>query len=79
MVADAEKEPQEMGWVIMETLEDIKIYIADMEKYCKVIDSDATIPSKIAFNAIMRDVAKRIAEKCDKLEKELDKNADTDR
>lgn len=56
----------------METLEEIKTYIADMEKYCKVIDSDATIPSKIAFNAIMRDVAIKIAAKCDKMELELE-------
>ena len=56
----------------METLEDIKTYIADMEKYCKIINSDATYPCKVAFTNIMRDVAKRIAEKCDKLEKELE-------
>ena len=57
----------------METLDDIKTYIADMEKYCRVIDSDATIPSKIAFNAIMRSVAIKIAAKCDKMELELEK------
>ena len=56
----------------METLKDIKTYIADMEKYCNVIDSDATIPSKLAFNNIMRDVAIKIAAKCDKLELELE-------
>ena len=50
-----------------------------MEKYCRVIDSDATIPSKIAFTNMMRDVALRIVVKCGKLEKELDKNEDTDR
>ncbi len=63
----------------METLDDIKTYIADMEKYCKVIDSDATIPCKIAFTNIMRDVALRIVVKCGKLEKELDKNEDADK
>ena len=63
----------------METLEEIKTYIADMEKYCMVIDSDTTMSCKIAFTNMMRYVAKRIAKKCDKLEKELDKNADTDR
>ena len=63
----------------METLEDIKTDIADMEKYCKIINSDATYPCKVAFTNMIRYVAKRIAEKCDKLEKELDKNADTDR
>ena len=56
----------------METLDDIKTYIADMEKYCRVIDSDATIPSKIAFNAIMREVAIKIAAKCDKMDLELE-------
>ena len=56
----------------METLEDIKTYIADMEKYCRVINSDATFPCKIAFTKVMRDVAKKIAKKCDKLEKELE-------
>lgn len=63
----------------METLEDIKTYIADMEKYCRVINSDATFPCKVAFTKVMRDVAKRIEKKCDILEKELDKNADTDK
>ena len=56
----------------MDTLEEIKIYIADMEKYCKIINSDATMPCKIAFTNMMRDVAKRIAKKCEKLEKELE-------
>ena len=63
----------------METLNDIKTYIADMEKYCKIINSDATMPCKIAFTKVMRDVAKRIAKKCDILEKEIERNADTDR
>jgi len=63
----------------METLNDIKTNIADMEKYCKVIDSDATMPCKIAFTNMMRDVALRIVVKCGKLEKELDKNEDTDK
>ena len=56
----------------MKTLEDIKTYIADMEKYCKIINSGATFPCKVAFTKVMRDVALRIAEKCDKLEKELE-------
>ena len=56
----------------METLEEIKTYIADMEKYCKIINSDATMPCKVAFTKVMRDVAKKIAKKCDKLEKELE-------
>ncbi len=63
----------------METLKDIKVYIADMVIYCDVINSDATTKSKIAFTHLMGKVAKRIAEKCDKLEKELERNADTDR
>lgn len=63
----------------METLDDIKTCIADMEKYCKIINSDATMPCKVAFAKVMRDVAKRIEKKCDILEKELDKNADTDK
>lgn len=63
----------------METLEEIKTYIADMEKYCKIINSDATMPCKIAFTKVMRDVAKRIAKKCDTLEKEIERNTDTDR
>lgn len=56
----------------METLKDIKIYIADMVTYCKIIESDATVPCKIAFTNIMRDVSIRIAAKCEKLEEELD-------
>ena len=56
----------------METLKDIKVYIADMAQYCKIIESDATVPCKIAFTNIMRDVAIRIAAKCEKLEEELD-------
>jgi hypothetical protein len=63
----------------VETLEDIKIYIADMVAYCDVIESNSTIKSKIAFTNLMGKVAKRIAEKCDKLEKELERNADTDK
>ena len=56
----------------METLKDIKVYIADMEKYCEIIKSnDSTVQSKIAFTNIMRDVAIRIAAKCEKLEEEL--------
>ena len=64
----------------MDTLKEIKTYIADMEKYCKVISSDATMPCKIAFTNMMRDVALRIAKKCDKLEKELESvNAEQDK
>lgn len=63
----------------MDTLKEIKTNIADMEKYCKVIDSDATMPCKIAFTNMMRDAALRIVVKCGKLEKELDKNEDTDK
>lgn len=64
----------------METLEEIKTYIADMEKYCKIINSDATTPCKVAFTKVMRDVAKRIEKKCDKLEKELESvNAEQDK
>ena len=64
----------------MNTLKDIKTYICDMLVYCDVISSkDSSTQSKIAFVRLMGNVAKRIAEKCDKLEKELDKNADTDK
>ena len=64
----------------METLEEIKTYIADMVAYCDVISAKtSSVNSKIAFTHLMGMVAKRIAEKCDKLEKELDKNADTDK
>ena len=62
----------------METLEDIKTCIYDMLVYCDVIDSNYTTNSKIAFTRLMGKAAKRIADKCDKLEKEL-ANADTDR
>jgi hypothetical protein len=63
----------------MDTLEEIKTYIDDMVVYCDVISSkDSSTQSKIAFTHLMGKGAKRIAEKCDKLEKEL-ANADTDR
>ena len=63
----------------MDTLKEIKTYICDMLVYCDAISSkDSTAQSKIAFTHLMGNVAKRIAEKCDKLEKEL-ANADTDR
>lgn len=63
----------------METVNDIKTYICDMLVYCDVISSkDSSVKSKIAFTNLMGKVAKRIADKCDKLEKEL-ANADTDR
>ena len=63
----------------MDTLEDIKTYIADMMAYCAVISSkDSSTQSKIAFAYLMGDVAKRIATKCEILEKELE-SADTDR
>ena len=63
----------------METLEDIKTYIANMETYCKVIESDATTKCKIDFTRLVGKVAKRIAAKCEILEKELERNADTDK
>ena len=64
----------------METLDDIKTDVCDMLVYCDVISSkDSSTQSKIGFTRLMGKVAKRIAEKCDKLEKELDKNEDTDR
>ena len=51
-----------------------------MVAYCNVIsDKDSSVKSKIAFTYLMGDVAERIKAKCDKLEKELDKNADTDK
>lgn len=57
----------------METLEEIKTYIADMVAYCNVIsDKDSSVKSKIAFTYLMGDVAERIKDKCDKLEKELE-------
>lgn len=57
----------------MDTLEDIKTYICDMLVYCDVISSkDSSTQSKIAFVHLMGKVAKRIANKCDKLEKELE-------
>jgi hypothetical protein len=62
----------------METLEDIKTYIANMETYCEVIESDATTKCKIDFTRLVGKVAKRIATKCDKLEKEL-ANAEQDK
>ena len=63
----------------MEALKEIKDYICDMLVYCDVISSkDSTAQSKIAFVHLMGKAAKRIADKCDKLEKEL-ANADTDR
>ena len=63
----------------MDKLKDIKTYICDMLVYCDVISSkDYSTQSKIAFVHLMGKVAKRIAKKCDILEKEL-ANADTDR
>ena len=57
----------------METLEDIKTYICDILVYCDVISSkDSSTQSKIAFVHLMGKVAKRIAVKCDILEKELE-------
>ena len=57
----------------METLEEIKTYIADMVAYCNVIsDKDSSVKSKIAFTHLMGDVAERIKAKCDKLEKEFE-------
>ena len=65
----------------MDTLEDIKAYIADMVAYCDVISSkDSSVKSKVAFTHLMGKVAKRIAKKCDKLEKELESvNAEQDK
>lgn len=64
----------------METLDDIKTYIADMVAYCNVIsDKESSTKSKIAFAHLMGKAAKRIAEKCEILGKELERNADTDR
>jgi hypothetical protein len=64
----------------METLKDIKTDVCDMLVYCDVISSkDSSAQSKIGFARLMGKVAKGIADKCDKLEKELERNADTDR
>lgn len=64
----------------METLKEIKTYICDMLVYCDVISSkDSTAQSKIAFTHLMGEVAERIKDKCDKLEKELERNADIDK
>ena len=65
----------------METVNDIKTYICDMLVYCDVISSkDSSVKSKIAFTNLMGKVAKRIADKCDKLEKELESvNAEQDK
>lgn len=63
----------------METLEEIKTYIADMVAYCNVIsDKDSSTKSKIAFTHLMGEVTERIKVKCDKLEKEL-ANAEQDK
>ena len=64
----------------MEILNDIKTDVCDMLVYCDVVSSkDSSTQSKIGFARLMGKVAKRIADKCDKLELELDKNADTDK
>jgi hypothetical protein len=58
----------------METLNDIKTDVCDMLVYCDVISSkDSSTQSKIAFTHLMGKGAKRIAEKCDKLEKDHDR------
>lgn len=63
----------------METIKDIKTYICDMLVYCDVISSkDSSTQSKVNFTHLMGEVAERIKDKCDKLEKEL-ANADADR
>lgn len=63
----------------METLKDIKTYICDMLVYCDVISSkDSTTKCKVDFAHLMGEVAKRIGNKCDKLEKEL-ANAEQDK
>jgi len=65
----------------METLEEIKTYIADMVAYCNVIsDKDSSVKSKVAFTHLMGKEAKRIADKCEILEKELESvNAEQDK
>ena len=65
----------------METLDDIKTDVCDMLVYCDVISSkDSSTQSKIGFARLMGKVAKRIAEECDKLEKELENvNAEQDK
>lgn len=61
----------------MNTLKEIKSYICDMLVYCDVISSkDSSTQSKIAFVHLMGKVAKRIADKCEILEKELDEDTD---
>lgn len=63
----------------MDTIKDIKTDVCDMLVYCDVISSkDSSTKSKIAFSHLMGEVAERIKDKCDKLEKEL-ANVDTDR
>ena len=60
----------------METLKEIKDYICDMLVYCDVISSKySTAQSKIAFTHLMGKAAERIKDKCDKLEKELENEA----
>lgn len=56
----------------MDTLEDIKTYIVDMVVYCDIIShKESSAESKIALH-LMGKVAKRIAAKCEILEKELE-------
>lgn len=57
----------------METLKDIKTDVCDMLVYCDVISSkDSTTKCKVDFAHLMGEVAERIKDKCDKLEKELE-------
>ena len=57
----------------METLKDIKTDLCDMLVYCDVISSkDSSTQSKISFARLIGRTAKRIANKCDKLQKELE-------
>ena len=60
----------------MEILKDIKTDVCDMLVYCDVISSkDSSTQSKIGFARLMGKVAKGIADKCDKLELELENEA----
>lgn len=65
----------------METLEDIKACLEDMEKYCEIIShKDSSPESKEAFLRITRKTIRRLIAKCDRLEVELKcVNEDTDR
>ena len=56
----------------MDTLEDIKTCLEDMDKYCKIIShKDSSPESKEAFLRITRKTIRRLIAKCDRLEVEL--------